>query len=107
MPKAAGQEALTQLLTAFRQAAGDDTTRPTWNTQRVLHRMYYERTMRQGDAPIKVQHLSGREIGVNVKYLAKPFGIKYKLNGFELGGCHPFQIRRVYILFQKGWRDID
>ena len=46
-------------------------------------------------------------IGVNIKYLDNPFGIKYKLNGFELGGCHPFQIRRVYILFQKGWRDID
>ena len=60
-----------------------------------------------GDAPIKVQHFSGREIGVNIKYLDNPFGIKYKLNGFELGGCHPFQIRRVYILFQKGWRDID
>ena len=42
MPKAAGQEALSQLLTAFRQAAGDDTKRPTWNTQRVLRRMYYE-----------------------------------------------------------------
>ena len=60
-----------------------------------------------GDAPKKVQHSSGREIGVNIKYLDNPFGIKYKLNGFELGGCHPFQIRRVYILFQKGWRDID
>ena len=46
MPKAAGQEALSQLLAAFRQTAGDDTTRPTWNTQRVLRRMYYERTMR-------------------------------------------------------------
>ena len=54
-----------------------------------------------------MQHSSGREIGVNIKYLDNPFGIKYKLNGFELGGCHPFQIRRVYILFQKGWRDID
>ena len=61
----------------------------------------------RGDAPKKVQHSSGREIGVNIKYLDNPFGIKYKLNGFELGGCHPFQIRRVYILFQKGWRDID
>ena len=60
-----------------------------------------------GDAPIKVQHSSGSEIGVNIKDLDNPFGIKYKLNGFELGGCHPFQIRRVYILFQKGWRDID
>ena len=46
-----------------------------------------------GGAPIKVQHLSGCEIGVNVKYLANPFGIKYKLNGFELGVAHPFQIR--------------
>ena len=46
-----------------------------------------------GDAPIKVQHSSGREIGVNIKYLANPFGIKYKLNGFELGVAHPFQIR--------------
>ena len=54
-----------------------------------------------------MQHSSGREIGVNIKYLDNPFGIKYKLNGFELGGCHPFQIRRVYILFQKGWRDIE
>ena len=60
-----------------------------------------------GDAPIKVQHSSGREIGVNIKYLDNPFGIKYKLNGFELGALHPFQIRRVCILFQKGWRDID
>ena len=47
-------------------------------------------------------HSSGREIGVKIKYLDNPFGIKYKLNGFELGGCHPFQIRPVYILFQKG-----
>ena len=54
-----------------------------------------------------MQHLSGREIGVNVKYLANPFGIKYKLNGFELGVAHPFQIRRVCILFQKGWRVVD
>ena len=48
----------------------------------------------KGDAPIKVQHLSGCEIGMNIKYLAaNPFGIKYKLNGFELGRCAPFQIR--------------
>ena len=60
-----------------------------------------------GDAPIKVQPSSGREIGVNIKYLDNLFGIKYKLNGFELGALHPFQIRRVYILFQKGWRNID
>ena len=46
MPKPVGQEALTQLLSAFRQAAGDDTTRPTWDTKRVLRRMYYERMAR-------------------------------------------------------------
>ena len=61
----------------------------------------------KGHAPNKVQHLSSCEISVNVKYLANPFGIKYKLNGFELGAMHPFQIRRVCILYQKGWRDID
>ena len=33
------------------------------------------------------------ETGVNIKYLANPFGIKYKLDGFELGVAPPFQIR--------------
>ena len=47
----------------------------------------------QGHAPIKVQHFSGREIGVNIKYLGTPCCTNEKLNGFELGGCHPFQIR--------------
>ena len=46
----------------------------------------------RGDAPIKVQHLSGREIGVNVRYLANPFGIKYKLNGFGTGAQPRAQI---------------
>ena len=46
-----------------------------------------------GDAPIKAQHSSGREIGVNIEYIGNLLGIKYKLNGFELGGCHLSQIR--------------
>jgi len=53
---------------------------------RVLTRRVSESERRYpvhtGDAPIKVQHSSGREIGVNIKYLDNPFGIKYKLNGF-------------------------
>ena len=39
-----------------------------------------------GHAPKKVQHLSGREIGVNIKYLGNPFCTNEKLSGFELGG---------------------
>ena len=47
----------------------------------------------EGHALIKGSHLPGRETGVNIKYLANPFGIKYKLDGFELGVAPPFQIR--------------
>ena len=43
--------------------------------------------------PWGASHLPGRETGVNIKYLANPFGIKYKLDGFELGVAPPFQIR--------------
>ena len=47
-----------------------------------------------GDAPIKVQQFSGgREIGVNVKNLGNPSCTNEERIGFELGGCHPFQIR--------------
>ena len=46
-----------------------------------------------GHALVKGSHLPGRETGVNIKYLANPFGIKYKLDGFELGVAPPFQIR--------------
>ena len=46
-----------------------------------------------GHAPIKVQHFSRREIGVNLKDFGNPCCTNEKLNGFELGGCHPFQIR--------------
>ena len=68
--------------------------RGLWLHVCVQHIRRHERPKtRKGDAPIKVQHLSGREIGVNVRYLANPFGIKYKLNGFELGAEPPFQIR--------------
>ena len=42
-----------------------------------------------GHALIKGSHLPGRETGVNIKYLANPFGIKYKLDGFELGVAPP------------------
>ena len=48
---------------------------------------------RLGDAPIKVQHLSSREIGVNVNLLENQKSLTQNFNGFELGRCHPFQIR--------------
>ena len=50
-------------------------------------------SIQEGDAPKKVQHSSGREIGVNIKDFGNPCCTNEKLNGFELGGCHPFQIR--------------
>ena len=60
-----------------------------------------------GDAPIKVQQFSCREISVNVKYLGNPSCTNEKLSGFELGVAHPFQIRGVFRLYKKGYRDID
>ena len=41
--------------------------------------------LRTGDAPIKVQHLSGCEIGVNDNLLDNQESLTRKLNGFELG----------------------
>ena len=52
------------------------------NAARLLCTIY---SVHMGDAPIKVQQLSGCEIGVSDNLLDNQESLTRKLNGFELG----------------------